>query len=238
MLHHLPPTILIIEPDVILRTNMSNSLERSGFNVIITSKASEALQLLDNIPLYQKPSIIVIRDELEGLELPETLSTIKNKSSLKKTNILVVSDDIKKVLNLKNLKHTFDDFILRPFSQGDFVQKIKAILGKNRPSLASRVLVYKDLTMDLASYKVTRAGREIHLGPTEFKILQCLIENPKKIFSREDIMKYVWGANSHVEIRTIDVHVNRLRSALKQPSEISPFIKTVRSLGYCLDFSR
>jgi two-component system phosphate regulon response regulator PhoB len=238
MSHHLPPTILIIEPETVLRTNMSNGLERNGFNVFASSTGNEALKIIEEIPAYQKPNIVVLRDDLDGLSGIELCTIIKTKESYKNITILMVSDNIRKILETKDLENSYDDFILKPFTQSDFVQKIKSILGKKRPSLVAKILTYKDLKMDLASFRVIRSGREIHLGPTEFKILQCLIDDPKRVFSRDEIMKYVWGLNSNVEIRTIDVHVNRLRSALKQPNEHELFIKTVRSSGYCLEPSQ
>lgn len=237
MLNHLPPTILIIESDIVLRTNISNSLERQGLNVLAFSDGSEAMKAIDRLPQYHKPSVIVVRDHLEPMNGIEICTIVKTKSSLKDTSVIMISDSIKKILEVKDLENSFDDFILKPFSQSDLVQKIKSILGKKKPSLASRTLTYKNIKMDLASYKVKVSGREVHLGPTEFKILQCLIENPKKTFSREDIMKYAWETNQNVEMRTIDVHVNRLRSALKLPHDPNSthYIKTIRSAGYCLD---
>ncbi len=238
MLNHLPPTILVLDPDVVLRTNISNSLERSGFNVLTASKWAEASGLFDRLPNYKKPTLVILRDELPDLSGIEVCTIIKTKEALKSTLVLMISENIKKILEVKNLENSFDDFIMKPFSQSSLVQKVKSILGRHKPSLASRILAYKDLKMDLASFKVSRNNREIHLGPTEFKILQCLIEKPNKIYSRDDIMRYVWGNNANVEMRTIDVHVNRLRSALKLPNEEVPFIKTVRSVGYCLDFDK
>lgn len=240
MLNHLPPTILIIETDIVLRTNMSNSLERQGFNVLAFSDGIEALKEIDKLPQYHKPSVVVLRDNLEPMHGIEICTIIKTKNSLKDVIVIMISDNIKKILEVKDLENSFDDFILQPFPQSDLVQKIKSILGRKKPSLASRTLSYKNIKIDLASYKVKVSGREVHLGPTEFKILQCLIENPKQIFSREDIMKYVWGANKNVEMRTVDVHVNRLRSALKLPHDpkSSHSIKTIRSAGYCLDHEK
>ena len=135
---------------------------------------------------------------------------------------------------VKGLDNSFDDYLIKPFAQSDLINKVKSILGKMRPTLLSKTMEYKDLKIDLASFRVIRGNREIHLGPTEFKILQCLMDAPKKIFSREFLMTYVWGPENNVEIRTIDVHINRLRTALKNPNEDLPFIKTVRSAGYCL----
>ena len=109
------------------------------------------------------------------------------------------------------------------------------MLNKAKPALRSKTISFKNIEINLASYKVIKNGIEIHLGPTEFKILQCFLETPRKILSRKEIMKYVWQDREDVEIRTIDVHINRLRTALKQPHESVPLIKTIRAAGYCLE---
>ena len=112
---------------------------------------------------------------------------------------------------------------------------IKSLLRKSKPVFQDKVIRYKDLTMDLATYKVHRGDKRIHLGPTEFKIMQMLIQAPKVILSRQEIIDCVWGSNQQIEPRTVDVHVNRLRSLVKIRENELPFIKTVRAAGYCLN---
>ena len=109
------------------------------------------------------------------------------------------------------------------------------LLGRTKPDLQTKIISFKDIKLNLASYKVMRAGRYVHLGPTEFKLLQCFVENPTKIFSRKDLIQYIWSDRTDVELRTIDVHINRLRTALRLPHEHVPIIKTIRASGYCLN---
>ncbi len=234
---HLPPTILIIEPDVVFRTGMSNALERAGFTVMAASAGDDALKLLDSIPEYQVPNIVVINYHLFGLSAIECCTILRSKELTKTTQIILITTENDVLDKVKEMKNMFDEYLIRPFTQSDLVLRVKSILGRIKPILLSKVIEYRDLKIDLSSFRVMRGNRVIHLGPTEFKILQCLMELPNQIFSREHLMRYVWGQTSGVEIRTIDVHINRLRTALKNPNEDLPFVKTVRSAGYCLNLS-
>lgn len=231
---HLPPTILIIEPDVVFRTGMSNVLERGGFSVIVVGTGEDALKLIDTMPEYKQPNIIIINYNLPGLSGIENCAILRNRKTTKFTPIILITSEHDRLDEIKNLENVFDEYLVKPFAQSDLVTKVKSILGRTKPVLLSKNIEYKDLRIDLASFRVTRGNRDVHLGPTEFKILQCLMEAPKRIFSRDYLMHYVWGKTNNVEIRTVDVHINRLRTALKNPNENLPFIKTVRSAGYCL----
>jgi two-component system phosphate regulon response regulator PhoB len=231
---HLPPTILIIESDVVFRTAMSNALERSGFSVIVVGTSDDALNLIDNLPEYKQPNVIIVNYNLPGVSGVQNCTILRSRKATKSMPIILIVPEQDQLDEVKSLKNIYDEIMLKPFIQSDLVTKVKSILGKLKPALLSKNIVYKDLKIDLASFKVTRGSRDIHLGPTEFKILQCLMESPKRIFSRDYLMHYVWGKSSNVEIRTVDVHINRLRTALKNPNENLPFIKTVRSAGYCL----
>ncbi len=231
---HLPPTIMIIEPDVVFRTGMSNVLERSGFSVVVVGTGEDAFKLIDTLPEYKQPNIIVMSYALPGISGVESHAILRDRKTTKSTPIILVSSEHDRLDEIKSQENTLDEYLVKPFAQSDLVTKVKSILGKIKPTLLSKNIEYKDLRIDLASFRVTRGSRDIHLGPTEFKILQCLIESPKRIFSRDHLMYYVWGKTNNVEIRTVDVHINRLRTALKNPNERLPFIKTVRSAGYCL----
>lgn len=233
MTEHLPPTILVVAPDMVFRTGISNCLERAGFMVHAVPTGDEALKLIDEAPEHRKPNMLVIEQNLEGLNGIEICSILRTKNN-KQLAIILIADEESNLIEIKNEEKVFDEYLIKPFAQNDLINNVKSLLSKTRPTLLAKTLEYKDLKIDLASYKVTKSGREIHIGPTEFKILQCLLESPKKIFSRENLVHYVWGQTAVVELRTIDVHINRLRTALKTTEESTPFIKTVRAMGYCL----
>lgn len=226
MTKHLPPTLMIFEKDNVTRTSISNILERKGFNVIASDSIDTAIIKLSKSPSHQLPNIIIYGEDLDNnFEiLSNTIKKLKEDCEF----IFLIKESSEKSMQ-KN-----STFLVKPFSQSDLLQKVQNILSHKKPALSSRIMKYKDLKIDLSSYQVIRGSRQIHLGPTEFRILQLLLENPTKQLSREQIMKYIWN-NSNVEERTIDVHVNRLRSALKEPGEKTSYIKTIRSIGYCLE---
>ena len=235
MSFHLPPTIMIVDPDPVSRTSASNALERNGFNVIASDSGNDALKKLKRLAETGIPNIIVVNNELNDLSGIELCTILRTKRVMVPIIMLALKED--GIQDLKGTTNAFDDYITKPLNNADIIYKIKMLLGRTRPNLQSKVIEFQDIQLNLASYKVTRAGRPVHLGPTEFKLLQCFVENPTKIFSRKDLIEYIWADRNDVEVRTIDVHINRLRTALKLPNEHIPIIKTVRAAGYCLSLS-
>lgn len=235
MTSHLPPTILIIDNDLVSRTASSNALERNGFIVMTKSNPDEALKFLETCSENSKPHLIIINSALEGLSGIELCTIIKTKKPFSQVPVIMISEKESTIVQLQGLENSFDDYIIAPFTNNDLISSVKSILGKSKPVLRKKVLSFGNLKMDLMSYRVTKNNREVHLGPTEFKILQCFIEEPHRIFSRQDLMDYVWDKRENVELRTVDVHINRLRSALSEPGQHAHSIKTVRSAGYCLE---
>jgi len=135
---------------------------------------------------------------------------------------------------LRGLDSGADDYVTKPFSPSELIARIRAALRRSRPTTNGESLQFDDLTMDLAAHRVRRRGRDIHLGPTEFRLLRYLLEHQGRVFSREQLLDMVWGQDVYVEPRTVDVHIRRLRKAINAPNEID-LIRTVRSAGYSLD---
>ena len=220
-------SIVIALKDFPTLTVMSYHLERHGY---IINSAKTADQLNETIERIE-PNIIILDEEIEGnLNTLELCQTIKNSPHGKNTSIILVSNNPSPKNDLAN------DFLKKPFAPSELVSKIKMIAKST--SNAQKMLTYHDLEMNVNAHKVTRKGKQINLGPTEFKILQCMLELPERVLSREHIMNYVWGYSSQIEQRTIDVHINRLRSALSECGDDIPLIKTVRALGYSLSMPR
>jgi two-component system phosphate regulon response regulator PhoB len=135
---------------------------------------------------------------------------------------------------VRGLETGADDYVTKPFSPRELLARIHAVLRRVRPALAGQVLRFEDVEMDLASYRVLRGGRRVALKPAEFRLLKLLMENPRRVFSREAILDGAWGRDSEIEPRTIDVQIRRIRIALNE-SGGPDLIRTVRSAGYALD---
>lgn len=135
---------------------------------------------------------------------------------------------------VRGLNSGADDYVTKPFSPSELTARLKAVLRRARPSTAEDMLRFSDLAMDLTGHRVTRNGRNIHLGPTEFRLLRFFLEHPGRVFSREQLLDAVWGRDVYVEPRTVDVHIRRLRKAVNGDDDLD-VIRTVRSAGYALD---
>ena len=244
MVDKMPPQVILVDFDEESRNAAANAIERYWFNVIRLGDPEIALR---NLTLH-KPNLAVISSRMSNI-----LDLSPASSGQSATSMLVIEfvnkiravpgfNQIPVILLLEEYdkyKYTEIDnglleIIHRPFSHNELMLATKSLFRKSQPVLQDRILKYKDVTIDLGSFKAFRKDKHIHLGPTEFKILQLLIQSPKTIFSRQQIIDYVWGSeNSEIDLRTVDVHMNRLRTALKKISNI-PVIQTIRSLGYCL----
>jgi two-component system phosphate regulon response regulator PhoB len=137
---------------------------------------------------------------------------------------------------IRGLDTGADDYLTKPFSMTELLARLRAVLRRIRPSLAEDIVHVGDIEMDRGAHRVRRAGKEVHLGPTEYRLLDHLIQHPGRVFSREQLLDAVWGSDVYVEARTVDVHVGRLRKALNVEGTEDP-IRTVRSAGYSLDES-
>jgi two-component system phosphate regulon response regulator PhoB len=231
MFEKLPPKILVAEFDEVSRAAICNALERHWFSV----DRAYSLEAAESIINEGNPNFVVIGTRFGPKKVLELLKKVRASKRQAELPILLVLDEGEDVSHYKSIKSEFLECIAKPFSPGSLITQLKILLRKSNPVFQDKLIKYKDLTMDLATYKVNRAGRGIHLGPTEFKIMKMLVQTPKTILSRQQIIDCVWGGNEDIEPRTVDVHVNRLRSLIKLRDNEIPFIKTVRSAGYCLN---
>jgi two-component system, OmpR family, phosphate regulon response regulator PhoB len=223
-------SILIALTDERLLAIISFNLERYGFIVNSVRDLNSTYRESERV----RPHLIIIDEELPGANwlTSSSYANFSKNPFTKDVCLILLSKQVSPSLALKE-EGLIHDYIIKPFAPSTLVTKINNLFNSDSKKTI-KILEYKDLKMNVGAYKVTRNGRTIHLGPTEFRILQCLMELPSRILSREHIMNQVWGFNSKVEPRTIDVHINRLRVALKNDNEELPLIKTVRSAGYCL----
>ena len=222
--------LLIVEDEAALVELLRYNFEQEGFRVSSAADGEEALVMVAEDP----PDIIVLDWMLPHLSGLEVCRQLRRRSETRAIPIIILTARGEEGDRVRGLDSGADDYLAKPFSPRELVARVRAVLRRARPALAEEKLRFGDITMDLAAHRVTRSGRSIHLGPTEFRLLRYLLEHPGRVFSREQLLDAVWGSDVYVEPRTVDVHIRRLRRALNASSGADP-IRTVRSAGYALD---
>jgi two-component system phosphate regulon response regulator PhoB len=225
----LKPNILIVEDEAALVAMLRYNLEREGFRVAEASDGEEALlSVAEN-----KPDLILLDWMLPHLSGIDLCRQLRRGAGTRDIPIIIVTARGEESDKIRGLNTGADDYVTKPFSPQELVARVRAVLRRARPALGDAVLRHAGLTMDLAAHRVRRNGRDVHLGPTEFRLLRHFMEHPGRVFSREQLLDAVWGRDVEVELRTVDVHIRRLRQALNNGGE-SDAIRTVRSAGYAL----
>lgn len=222
--------VLLIEDDANITELVRYNLERSDYEVEACSDGEEGLYLA-----AQKTPDVILLDwmlpNLSGLEICRQLR--RNKETVN-VPIIMLTARAEEPDRIRGLETGADDYIVKPFSPKELMARIQAVLRRVRPALAGQELVFEDIRLDNTSHRVTRNGAAIHLGPTEYRLLRHFMENPGRVFSREQLLDSVWGHDVYVEPRTVDVHIRRLRKAMNEDGG-KDYIRTVRSAGYALD---
>jgi two-component system phosphate regulon response regulator PhoB len=226
----LNPLILVVEDESALVTLLRYNLEREGFHVAEARDGEEALLMARE----QKPDLVLLDWMLPLLSGLEVCRQMRRMPETRGVPIIMLTARGEEGDKLRGLDSGADDYVTKPFSPSELVARIRAALRRSRPTANGESLQFEDLTMDLAAHRVRRRGRDIHLGPTEFRLLRYLLEHQGRVFSREQLLDMVWGQDVYVEPRTVDVHIRRLRKAINATDE-SDLIRTVRSAGYSLD---
>ncbi|HRH20856.1 MAG TPA: phosphate regulon transcriptional regulator PhoB [Brevundimonas sp.] len=224
------PHILVIEDDDAIATLIQYNLEKEGYDVAIAGDGEEGLVQADE----RLPDLIVLDWMLPKVSGIEVCRRLRGRPESRNVPIILLTARGEESDRVRGLDVGADDYLTKPFSVPELNARIRAVLRRIRPGLADDRLNHGDIVVDRVSHRVKRAGREVHLGPTEYRLLDHLIQHPGRVFSREQLLDAVWGSDVYVEARTVDVHVGRLRKALMQDVDIDP-IRTVRSAGYSLD---
>lgn len=224
------PYILIVEDEAALLTLLRYNLEKEGFEVGEAVDGEEALLMVAE----RRPDLMVLDWMLPTLSGIEVCRRIRRRPEARNVPIVMLTARGEEADRVRGLNSGADDYVVKPFSPAELVARIRAVLRRLRPAFGDEVLRYADLRMDLAAHKVARDGVQIHLGPTEFRLLRHLMEYPGRVFTREQLLDSVWGPDIFIETRTVDVHVRRLRRALNGDRR-PDLIRTVRSAGYALD---
>ncbi|MBQ1541756.1 phosphate regulon transcriptional regulatory protein PhoB [Caulobacter sp. CCUG 60055] len=224
------PYVLVVEDEDALATLLHYNLDKEGYRVSLASDGEEALMQVDE----QMPDLIVLDWMLPKVSGIEVCRRLRNRAETRNIPIIMLTARGEESDRIRGLDTGADDYIVKPFSMTELTARIRAVLRRIRPGLADDRIRHGDIVIDRVAHRVKRAGKEIHLGPTEFRLLDYLMQHPGRVFSREQLLDAVWGSDVYVEARTVDVHIGRLRKALNQAVDDDP-IRTVRSAGYSLD---
>jgi two-component system, OmpR family, phosphate regulon response regulator PhoB len=224
------PRILIVEDEEPLTMLLRYNLEAQGYAVETAARGDEAeIKLAEN-----PPDLVVLDWMLPGLSGIELCRRLRVRPATARLPIIMLTARGEEGERVRGLSVGADDYIVKPFSLPELVARIAALLRRASPERIAAVLSSGDIELDREKRRVSRAGREIALGPTEFRLLEFLMESPGRVFSREQLLDSVWGREVYIDERTVDVHVGRLRKALNRGREVDP-IRTVRGSGYALD---
>jgi two-component system phosphate regulon response regulator PhoB len=223
-------TVLIVEDEADLSEMLRYNLEADGYRVVSAESGDEAVERIrDGVP-----DLILLDWMLPGLSGLELCRRWRSREETARTPIIMVTARGEEEERVRGLATGADDYIVKPFSMPELIARIQALLRRASPQLVSNLLKAGDLELDRQSHRVRRAGRDLHLGPTEYRLLEYLMRHPGRVYSREQLLDGVWGNDVYVDERTVDVHVGRLRKAINRGRESDP-IRTVRGAGYAFD---
>lgn len=224
------PRVLIVEDETALVELLRYNLEQAGFRVSVAHDGEEALASVQK----DVPDLMLLDWTLPLLSGLEVCRELRRQTSTTNLPVIMLTARGEEGDRVRGLNAGADDYVPKPCSPTELVARIRAVLRRIRPALADAALNYADIVMDLVAHRVMRAGKPVHLGPTEFRLLRHFLEYPGRVFSREQLLDAVWSKDVYVELRTIDVHIRRLRMALNV-GQGQDLIRTVRSAGYALD---
>jgi two-component system phosphate regulon response regulator PhoB len=222
--------LLVVEDDRAIAELIAHHFSREGFTVTSTPSGEEAMVLVEEI----HPALVVLDwmiEDVSGIEVCRRLRRSAGSSSMP---IIMLTARGEEEDRIRGLETGADDFITKPFSPKELVARANALLRRSSPNLVADKLSYTGIEMDVVAHRVRRDGTALSLGPTEYRLLRHFLQNPEKVFSRQQLLDLVWPHNEDIELRTVDVHIRRLRQALESAGG-GNLIRTVRSEGYSLD---
>ncbi len=224
------PLVLVVEDEAALATMLRYNLEKQGFRVEEASDGPEALTRIAEC----RPDIVLLDWMLPVLSGIEVCRQIRRRPATRDLPVIMVTARTEDQDAVRALNIGADDYVTKPFSINALLARMRALLRRSSGVPAKGQLEFHDLTMDLSAHRVQRNGRAIPLGPTEFRLLEFFLRHPFRVFAREELLDAVWGRDIHVEPRTVDVHIRRLRKAINGEGELD-IVRTVRAAGYALD---
>ena len=224
------PHVLVVEDEDALAELLQYNLKKEGFRVSTAADGEEAMMLVEE----RQPDVVLLDWMLPKVSGIEVCRRLRNRQETRNLPIIMLTARGEEADRIRGLDTGADDYIVKPFLMKELFARVRAVLRRIRPGLAEDRVVVGDISIDRVAHRVTRLEIEVHLGPTEFRLLDYLMQHPGRVFSREQLLDAVWGSDVYVEARTVDVHVGRLRKALNRAGDGDP-IRTVRSAGYALN---
>lgn len=224
------PRLLLVEDDPALSELLEFRFKSEGYRVSVTGDGDEALLLAAE----QVPDLVVLDWMIEGTSGIEVCRRLRRDKATAHVPIIMLTAREAEDDRIRGLETGADDYVTKPFSPRELIARVSAIMRRIRPALAGETISVGDLSLDATAHRVTRRNQPISLGPTEFRLLKFFMEHPSRVFSRGQLLDAVWGTESEIELRTVDVHIRRLRKGIELPDAPDP-VRTVRSAGYALE---
>jgi two-component system phosphate regulon response regulator PhoB len=222
--------ILVVEDEEALTTLLRYNFAAEGYDVETVARGDEADVRLKE----QLPDLVVLDWMLPGLSGIELCRRLRARADSKELPIIMLTARGEESERVRGLATGADDYIVKPFSVPELLARVRGLLRRARPERLAAVLTFGDLALDRERRRVTRGGEPVEVGPTEYRLIEFLLENPGRVFSREQLLNGVWGRDIYIDERTVDVHIGRLRKLLRTGERPDP-IRTVRGAGYSLD---
>jgi two-component system phosphate regulon response regulator PhoB len=223
------PHVLVVEDEPAQREVLYYNLEAEGFRVTTAANGEDGLMMVQEDP----PDVMVLDWMLPSVSGIEVCRQLKARPDTRGIPIIMLSARSEEIDKVRGLETGADDYIVKPYAVSELLARVRTQLRRVRPSTVGQVLLFEDIELDAETHRVTRDGKQLKLGPTEFRLLATLMEKPGRVWSREQLLDRVWGRDIYVDTRTVDVHVGRLRKALMQQGGGDP-LRTVRGAGYAL----
>ncbi|NNE23974.1 MAG: phosphate regulon transcriptional regulator PhoB [Rhizobiales bacterium] len=225
------PCVLVVEDETAQLELVAYNFEKEGFRVVRAGDGEEGLLCAQE----EQPDLIILDWMLPKVSGIEVCRQLKRQNRTKRIPVLMLTARGEEADRVRGLDTGADDYVVKPYSVNELLARARAMLRRTRPGSVGETLSYDDITLDAEQHKVQRGGQSVKLGPTEFRLLSVLIERPGRVWTREQLLDRVWGNEAEVDLRTVDVHVGRLRKALHIVDARDP-VRTVRGTGYSLDY--
>jgi two-component system phosphate regulon response regulator PhoB len=221
--------ILVVEDEPSQREVMVYNLEAEGYRVTCADNGDDAMLVIAE----DMPDVIVLDWMMPHLSGIEVCRQIKSNPDTRAIPVIMLSAKSEEVDRVRGLETGADDYVVKPYSVSELMARVRGQLRRVRPATVGQILIYDDISLNAETYRVSRAGVDLKLGPTEFRLLSTFMEKPGRVWSRDILLDRVWGRDVYVDSRTVDVHVGRLRKALTEAGGSDP-LRTVRGAGYAL----